>query len=719
MMKCILISALSLLSSFLYSQPLEVALRTNPSIYSNVNSHSRQVDVPQIKVYVPQGGMSTYCPSLRLIQGELDSVSYSFCKDLIFGEVIMVDSCLMYQSSGIKGQDLVCMQLCDIDGICSDFEIVFVTVGSTTVPFSDDFSYDGPYPDSNLWVTDDVFVNYTLAENPLSLGIATFDGLDDRGRPYPQGSLFSDELTSKFIDITETQDPFLSFFVQPKGNGIKPNTGDSLMLDFRNKDGEWVRVWQQEGLPRDFPINRMSPDFAFQLLSLSEEFIHPFFQFRFQNRSRNDGLKELWHLEYVRLGASAETREVFEDIAFTAPPKSVLSPYSNMPSSHFDPKEVRSNVVSAFYNFDGVPLAMSDPTVTMIYEGQTLMQRTLIEPVQNWTLERGHTGYDFELNDGGSMNVELLQEAMQNVIVSGKNQKVTALLDFSRASEIVNGNQNNQAETTATFANFFSYDDGSAESAIIDRGGPGVRSTTFAIEFHTNVEDQLQGVQFQFPHIEGNFSSQLFTLLVWTDSLDDTPEFEQKFLRPYYATEFFDTLQGFTTYDLKDSSGAKVSIPLPEGKFYIGWEQLELSGVKIPVGYDINSPEGAQFFYFNVGGNWINVDEAGSIRKGALMVRPVVGNEEVISTPIDDFDNSTGSLTLFPNPSKGVIHIRSTLARPELWQLKVFDTTGRLVKQSAFKRNVDLSSLPPGTYFLQAINRTFGHQISKKLTLLQ
>jgi hypothetical protein len=207
--------------------------------------------------------------------------------------------------------------------------------------------------------------------------------------------------------------------------------------------------------------------------------------------------------------------------------------------------------------------------------------------------------------------------------------------------------------------------------------------------------------------------------MVWTDSLDDTPEFEQKFLRPYYADAFFDTLQGFTTYDFRDTSNAKVAITLPKGKFFIGWEQLDLSGVKIPVGYDINSPEGSKFFYFNVGGDWINVDQAGNLRRGALMVRPIVGNEEVISTPTSESDQVGPVLNLFPNPSTGVIRIQNTFTNTQLWEMEVFDTMGRLMHRATLQPELDLSGLPPGQYFLQAINRTFGQQITKKITLIR
>ena len=47
-----------------------------------------------------------------------------------------------------------------------------------TLPFFDDFAYEGPFPSAENWTNNQVFVNNTLANQPISIGVATFDGLD-------------------------------------------------------------------------------------------------------------------------------------------------------------------------------------------------------------------------------------------------------------------------------------------------------------------------------------------------------------------------------------------------------------------------------------------------------------------------------------------------------------------------------------------------------------
>jgi hypothetical protein len=53
-----------------------------------------------------------------------------------------------------------------------------------TLPFIDDFSYDGPYPDQTFWTDKQAYINNTMSATPITRGIATLDGLNEFGRPY-------------------------------------------------------------------------------------------------------------------------------------------------------------------------------------------------------------------------------------------------------------------------------------------------------------------------------------------------------------------------------------------------------------------------------------------------------------------------------------------------------------------------------------------------------
>ena len=102
--------------------------------------------------------------------------------------------------------------------------------------FLDDFSYNSYFPDNLLWEDSAVFVNRSYPINPVTLGVATFDGLDANGMAYDisastQGKR-ADSLTSKAIDLSAVDSAYLLFYYQAEGLGDNPQTEDSLVLEF-------------------------------------------------------------------------------------------------------------------------------------------------------------------------------------------------------------------------------------------------------------------------------------------------------------------------------------------------------------------------------------------------------------------------------------------------------------------------------------------------------
>ena len=71
---------------------------------------------------------------------------------------------------------------------------------SIKLPFIDDFSNYTGYPDSGLWMDNYVYINTQFAIFPITIGVATFDALNDSGVIYPQAmaSQFPYYLTNSF-----------------------------------------------------------------------------------------------------------------------------------------------------------------------------------------------------------------------------------------------------------------------------------------------------------------------------------------------------------------------------------------------------------------------------------------------------------------------------------------------------------------------------------------
>ena len=148
------------------------------------------------------------------------------------------------------------------------------TATAVKLPFIDDFSNYTGYPDSNLWMDNYVSINTQFAIFPPTIGVATFDALNDSGfiYPYAMSSQFSaDTLTSHPIRLDTIFQPalkalkiadslYFSFYFQPGGGrgnawerlGDAPEPEDSLLLEFYNPDlQKWNHIWSSKGMPLD------------------------------------------------------------------------------------------------------------------------------------------------------------------------------------------------------------------------------------------------------------------------------------------------------------------------------------------------------------------------------------------------------------------------------------------------------------------------------------
>ena len=202
--------------------------------------------------------------------------------------------------------------------------------GSDTIvlklPFSEDFSSVGVFPDQSKWIDKYVFINSTYPVNPPSVGVATFDALDENGYLYAASdtatSFQADQLTSRQIDLNfpGRSDIYLSFFYEPGGigsnegsvdvtqkNRVGPESSDSLILEFYSPSNqEWRKIW---GAPGD----TMAHNFRQKMVHIDQpEYLQKGFRFRFRNLvsldysstapdGKNKSNNDQWHLDYVRL----------------------------------------------------------------------------------------------------------------------------------------------------------------------------------------------------------------------------------------------------------------------------------------------------------------------------------------------------------------------------------------------------------------------------------
>lgn len=613
------------------------------------------------------------------------------------------DSCFLLTAKRFAGADTVCVQISNFYCIRDTFKFPFTIIGDTLdLPFMDDFSYPGPYPERQ-WLDIHTFVNNKWSECPPSVGFATFDGLDATGTPYigPDGR--SDFLTSAYLDLdgyTAGNNVYLSFFVEPKGLGYHPNIaqGDSLVLEFKNNLGDWVYIDAYDGI-EDIDIDSVPP-WEFKNYHInSSEYFYRGFQFRFVNYASHLGIRDIWHVDYMRLVANEIPDGTFEDVAFNQVPNSMLKKYSNMPYTHFEGNEsaeLISNVeIKLFSQFPETTLAEpSDLTITekmnnvVVHYDATLLEDPLTQ--RNVTPFECH----FHINPISFdpfpplVGDSLIFETQYTFEIPAQNPGL-----FPQVA------RNDTVKNTTYLTNFFSYDDGSAETAM--RIGNN-QYWAVAVEFEANIDDTLRAIQVHFPHYnDAEQEGAKFNIQVFAGELDeDAMVYEKLFIDPFYPDSRWDTLQAYTTYKLTDDFENPVAVFIPAGKFYIALQQSTLISKPVRIGLDKNTPEARNYQYIYDDADWNPLGN-----NGAAMIRAVMGDYTPGSTPVKDVADADESIKIYPNPSSGILNIDIKNGNYADYRVSVFNTMGQLIQQQQLNSStLDLGNQNNGIYFLKIDN---------------
>lgn len=588
------------------------------------------------------------------------------------------------------------------------------------LPFFDDFSYSTPFPDASHWEDRQVYINNTWATNLVSVGVATFDGLDSSGSPYGGASGSSDTLTSVPLNLGDLSNAYISYYVQPRGLGDVPGEGQDLVLEFLSEDGEWIEMERHivGEIARD---SILQFDFVDPIAIDESQFLYDGFQFRFRNFSARNGASDLWHLDYVRVDKTP-TNQVIDDLAFTKLPPSIFKNYTSVPLTHFnDPalaeEELRSELPIELYNHSNQTVVAEESLLRLRYISPSNEVRAFIPPTlfdnPNFSSDRQEVGQ--------SIRRDYLDRLERQRLDPAENFQAKMIYEMTPSPQEDQAGilRNDSVISFTTIDDYYAYDDGSAES-LITIGGLG---GSVAMEFYNYKVDSLRGFQIQIPRfIPGAINSQI-TLKIWLEDLSTEPVAELT-VSPFFVDEIRDTLQAFTTYALKDGiTGEATPVFLPVGKFFVGWTQgncnINFSDC-VPVGLDRNTIEAGEkvFLFSNSEGFWRNVgtDPILAHLKGALMLRPILGAE----TPLDsELATSTNELNLdevmqlFPNPASDIVNVQIFDGNYDIYQMQVHNVLGQLVDKSSLQPQLDISSYPSGTYLLQITNletRAIGFQ---------
>lgn len=589
---------------------------------------------------------------------------------------------------------------------------------SLELPFFDDFSRfslptnnPGIPEDWQRWADNDVFINSTFPVSPMTIGVATLDGLSADGTPYADTLWFpaitetfldwglSDSLTSLPIDLSgyTTEDSvFLVFNYQGGGLGNAPDEdgilgaeGDSLILEFYSplQQGQWSRVWAVQG-------GQSPSGFDTVFVHISDFiYLQDGFRFRFKNYCTLHGALDHWHLDYVIINNNVNPASFFyDDVAFQYQNNTLLNfGYTSMPWTHYQ----------------------SNPELYMA-DSWTYYQRNLGQTENIATSWNVKYDGDVVFNSGIDANTQSngFSEIMRSVSAEGFVFSTDAPVDSATFEVCASFNstdirpQNDTMCFTQHFSNYYAYDDGTAERAygIQSAGGK------VAMKFNAANADSLIGIYIYFIPIQYVAEDQTFILQVWDDASGEpgnllTSDFDNfNFSLPHYYASGPNL---FVYYDFTNN------VFIDQGDFYVGY--IQQNAVSLNMGLDKNtSANSTKLFYQLQGQSW----EQSSIT-GSVMIRPIfkAGLPEWVNVE----NTSVEVSEVYPNPATDRINF---MMHPDFNQYtaRVLDFTGRVVQESQFTNqgNIDLSieGLATGNYMLQIISDQNVVQVVRKFVRL-
>lgn len=575
---------------------------------------------------------------------------------------------------------------------------------SLFLPFIDDFHYAdvSGYPTQNLWTDKSVYVNQGFGINPPSIGVATFDGLNQHGYPYDASGNPnlntngpSDTLTSVPINLfiasnSQTLTPAdsvgLSFYYQARGNGDTPEPIDSLLLDFYNPTQQaWVpRVWFAKGNSNP---NTLDTEFKRAFVMLQDpDFFKDGFRFRFRNKATRSGNFDHWHIDYVYLNNSRSTLgdTVYNDVTFGYVPTSFLRDYNAMPFEQFNSGEMsKSNSVLLRNN--------NTSTLNIIYENRFYdqnqqqvyfysAQANNIPPYKtggyysNYAFSNpaSHPTFTYTYNNGIALSDSVDFKIKHYIYRTGTNT------DFIAANDTVYQYQR--------FRNYYACDDGAPEAGYYVLGTAG----QMAQRFRVNYTDTLQSVRIYFdPAPLGSAGKFKFKIKLYSGS--NLP------VNLVYSSDTITMYPKFYNVGFKELPEYACKVLLNPGTYFIGIEQQLATG--LVVGFDKNTETNGAVVY-NSGGGWNT-----STYKGALMIRPVFGKKILPPVGIAEQKMLQAAVKVYPNPASQQFTIENNADAVLKFELR--NQLGQFLRSGTLENGsntITCYDLPSGLYFLSISN---------------
>ena len=577
------------------------------------------------------------------------------------------------------------------------------------LPFFDDFTSTLLYPDQRMWQDSQVYISSGFPVSPPSYGVAVFDNLDKFGKPYT--STFSintfgpwDTLTSLPINLLTykvglndipyslADSIYLSFFFQGGGLGDRPEQADSLVLQFRNKNGQWKSVWNVFGIGNT----------AFKQVIigvLDEDYLWEAFQFRFVSYTFAMGNLNQVLLDYVRMNRNRNVNDtIIRDVAINKKPWSLLNTYHAMPYNHY--LEASTSYTATNHKI-GVRNSDIDVINTQFqFEAYHKLTQLALFPFANSSrniLANSDSSETFN-------NFNFISLPTNEYVRIRNVYKINPQAGNTTPSGYNSIGNNDEYISFQDFKNYYAYDDGSAEGGIgLSYEGLPPGRGAFALKYIVTKTDTLSAISVFFNRSLESVTSRPFKLSIWGNLTEgtstDVPIYEMNVLAPTYT----DSINGFHDYELD------TLIVLPAGTYYFGWTQTAIFNLN--VGYDNNYRMGGieqrnTNILFNMVGVWSYADA--SVR-GTPMIRPIMGEYSTYGLNVPKVSNRNSfvkNYTVYPNPTNGLLQVSYTGHETSIAEYTIKTIEGKSIMFGviADKIPIDISRFAAGVYFIEIRN---------------
>lgn len=602
-------------------------------------------------------------PSVDLQLGDLSLYPVSYVPQLAFPPYFVYDT---ISTAGQIDLNPDTVYLTDPDIFQDSARIFFATLNSS----------------EKIWLDSEARRNLTFAKDPWSIGVVTFDGVDAKGYPYEINTNITgigDQLTSKPIDMSgfdAGDSVYFSFVFQRQGLGDEPEVGDSLVLEFYAHDLlQWNQVWSAQGGPvGDFEVGHILID--------NPDYFKDGFQFRFQNYGSLAGMLDQFHVDYVNLRSLSGFQDtLFKDYAMVYPVNTLIKKYTSVPWDHWKNNfagKMTDAATITVRNNSNIPENNQNGTIDVDYNNAnetsfTLIGQTLSGGNINYAPRTTYVSYH-DLSGGYHYDETKTGDKQTFEIIAAAN------------AQFPNFSGNDTVRSEQVFANYYAYDDGTAENGF---GTTGIQSR-LAIKYEAYEADSLIGLDMCFVPTVDDVSDKLFLVTVWDDNNGEPGNviYEDDLFEPR-SPQYHEGFDKFTTYYLKDTMKLAIN-----GPFYVGWRQFDAD--RLNVGFDRNIDNSENTYYSIDGGfSWPQ-----SEIPGTAMIRPIFSTSLDYQLGLKKVEREN-KVNIFPNPTNDIINVELELGSVE--KVEVFNISGAL-QVLTDQPTVNLSDLPQGMYFVRVNN---------------